>query len=93
MDDVVAIVTDGGSNFVAATNRIGVGRSVLCAAHTIQLVLKDVAKAEPMAGILGAVLIVLARFSKSPARREALVRGAAKAGTKPLMPIYPVATR
>jgi hypothetical protein len=93
MDHVVAIVTDGGSNFVAATNQLSGGRSMRCAAHTIQLALKDVAKVEPMAGILSAVMKVLARFSKSPARREALFRGAEQAGIKPLMPIYPVATR
>lgn len=93
MDHIVTVVTDGGSNFVAATNQLSGGKSMRCTAHAIQLALKDVAKVEPMAGILGAVMKVLARFSKSPARREALVRRAEEAGIKPLMPIYPVATR
>jgi hypothetical protein len=93
MDHVVAIVTDGATNFVAAANQLGGGRSMRCAAHTIQLALKDVATKEPMASILGAVMKVLVRFSKSPGRRQALIRGAERANIKPLMPIYPVATR
>lgn len=93
MDHVAAIVSDGGSNFVSATNLLCSERSLRCAAHTIQLALKDVAKTEPMASILSAVMRVLVRLSKSPMRREALARAAEEAGARPLMPIYPVATR
>jgi hypothetical protein len=93
MNHVVAMVTDGGANFVSATNQLCGERAMRCAAHTIQLALKDAARVEPMAGILGAVMRVLVRFAKSPMRREALTRAAEEAGVRPLMPIYPVATR
>lgn len=90
---IISIVTDNGSNFVSAADGLVGDRAMRCAAHTIQLVLKDVAKAEPLASALKSVLHVLARFSKSASRRQALRRAAGVANIKALLPILPVATR
>jgi hypothetical protein len=87
LNHVCAIVTDNGANFVRATELLTSDRGVRCAAHTIQLVLKSVAKQEPMQGILECITKLLARFAHSQSRREA------RAGIKPLMPIVPAPTR
>jgi hypothetical protein len=49
IEHVCAIVTDNGSNIVRAVELATGDRGVRCAAHTIQLVLRDVAKQEPIA--------------------------------------------
>jgi hypothetical protein len=93
LQHVCAVVTDNGANFVLAAKQLASDRSMRCAAHTIQLVLNDAAKMDPMQRIVGCVTRLHARFAKSQSRREALANAAARAGVAPLMPIGPATTR
>jgi hypothetical protein len=88
-----ALVTDNGANMVSVAGRLGDNVGLRCAAHTIQLVLRDAAREQPMAGLLHCVMTVLTRFRNSVARRQALCDAAKRAGIKALMPLHPIVTR
>jgi hypothetical protein len=93
MADVMTLVTDNGANMIAAARSLVGERALGCAAHTIQLVLKDAARQQPMKDILGCVTTALARFRNSTSRRQALADACNRAGIKALVPLYPIATR
>jgi hypothetical protein len=88
-----AIVTDNGANFVRAAQLCADDKGLRCAAHTIQLVLKDVAMQDPLQSIVKCIHDLLSRVASSQSRREALADAAARASVAPLMPIHPAPTR